>query len=150
EYAEHTSPSVWVRYALQSDPRDISPELASQRIDFGRNVYAIIWTTTPWTLPASMAIAFHPDEQYVAMQAGDSVYIVAERLAHATAQKCGFEGASVVARFAGSKLENTYFIHPFLPWPERKILGVTADYVTMDQGTGAVHTAPSHGADDFY
>lgn len=150
EYENHTSPSIWVRYKMQSDPRDIDPNLADERIHGNKEIYAIIWTTTPWTIPASMAIAFHPDEEYVAMATNDSVYIVAEKLANVTSEKCGFTGARTIARFNGRKLEHAYFYHPFLPWEERRILGVLADYVTMDQGTGAVHTAPSHGADDFY
>ena len=144
EYEMHTSPSIWVRYKMQSDPGAIDPALA------GKNVHAIIWTTTPWTLPASMAIAFHPDEEYVALAANDAVYIVADKLAKVTAEKCGFPDAKEIARFRGQKLDLAKFYHPFLPWEERQILGVLADYVTMDQGTGAVHTAPSHGADDFY
>ncbi|HLH07222.1 MAG TPA: isoleucine--tRNA ligase [Terriglobales bacterium] len=150
EYENHTSPSVWVRYAMQSDPRDIDTRLGEARIHSDKKIYAIIWTTTPWTLPASMAIAFHPDEEYVALETADSIYIVAAKLAAVTAEKCGFGEANAIARFPGRKLEHTWFYHPFLPWPERKILGVLADYVTMDQGTGAVHTAPAHGADDFY
>ena len=150
EYENHTSPSVWVRYALQSDSREIDPGLAEARIHGNKTVYAIIWTTTPWTLPASMAIAFHPDEEYVAIETSDSIYIVADKLASVTAEKCGFGDAKVAARFPGRKLEHAWFYHPFLPWPDRKVLGVLADYVTMDQGTGAVHTAPAHGADDFY
>lgn len=150
EYESHTSPSVWVRYAMQSDPRDIDPGLAEARIHGDKTVYAVIWTTTPWTLPASMAIAFHPDEEYVAIETGDGIYIVADKLASVTAEKCGFTDVKVAARFPGRKLEHAWFYHPFLPWPERKVLGVLADYVTMDQGTGAVHTAPAHGADDFY
>jgi isoleucyl-tRNA synthetase len=149
EYEDHTSPSVWVKYALTSDPAKIDPRLA------GKKVSTIIWTTTPWTLPASMAVAFHPDEQYVAFEIpGDNsnagVYIVAEKLAQATMDTC-FHGVHKLEdsfpRFPGSKLEGATFAHPFL---DRTILGVLADYVTMDQGTGAVHTAPSHGADDFY
>ncbi len=158
EYEMHTSPSIWVRYKMQSDPRDIDPQLAEERIHGrgadsagdGKPVYAIIWTTTPWTLPASMAIAFHPDEEYVALATDDSIYIVADKLAKVTAEKCGFADAKEVARFPGRKMEFAKFYHPFLPWEQRQILGVLADYVTMDQGTGAVHTAPSHGADDFY
>jgi isoleucyl-tRNA synthetase len=150
EYESHTSPSIWVRYRMQSDPRTVNHELASHRMWDGKPVYAIIWTTTPWTLPASLAIAFHPEEEYVAVQAADGLYIVAEKLAKITEEKCGLRDAKVVGRFPGGALEHTYFYHPFLPWPERKVLGVLADYVTMDQGTGAVHTAPSHGADDFY
>jgi isoleucyl-tRNA synthetase len=154
----HTSPSIWVKYKMQSDPRDLDERLhvggdahatAGETLAL-RTVNAIIWTTTPWTLPASMAIAFHPDEEYVALEKDGEVYIVADKLAKVTAEKCGFADAKEVARFPGRKMEHAKFYHPFLPWEERQILGVLADYVTMDQGTGAVHTAPSHGADDFY
>src|ERR1043165_5424674 len=140
EYANHTTPSVWVKYRMTSDPAQIDAALA------GKTVNTIIWTTTPWTLPASMAVAYHPDEEYVGLASGGEVYIVAEKLAQVTAEKCGLTH-DIVARFPGRKMERTTFAHPFL---ERSILGVLADYVTMDQGTGAVHTAPSHGADDFY
>src|SRR5262249_6700476 len=92
---------------------------------------------------------FHPDEEYVALEAEKDIFIVAAKLADATAEKCGFLGAKEVARFPGKALDNTWFYHPFLPWEQRRILGVNADYVTMDTGTGVVHTAPSHGADDF-
>ncbi|HYG99239.1 MAG TPA: isoleucine--tRNA ligase [Terriglobales bacterium] len=142
EYEMHTSPSIWVKYRLTSEPEKLDAALA------GKTVSTIIWTTTPWTLPASMAVAFHPDEQYIALEnASDGeFYIVAEKLAAQTGEKTGITG-QVVARFRGSKLEYATFAHPFL---DRQILGVLADYVTMDQGTGAVHTAPAHGADDFY
>ena len=141
EYENHTSPSIWVRYALTSEPENIDPALK------GKKVATIIWTTTPWTLPASMAVAFSPTEDYVALDDGEWTYIVAEKLAEETQRTCNLVNANRVATFPGKKLEYTTFAHPFL---DRKILGVIADYVTMDQGTGAVHTAPSHGADDFY
>jgi isoleucyl-tRNA synthetase len=145
EYEMHTSPSVYVRYAVKSNPAAIDPALVDRRVN------TIIWTTTPWTLPASLAVAFHPDFEYVALEQegeqGGQVYIVAEALAAATREACNLEAAAEVARFKGSKLERVVFQHPFL---EREILGVNADYVTTEQGTGAVHTAPSHGADDFY
>jgi isoleucyl-tRNA synthetase len=153
EYANHTSPSVYVKYALKSDPTAIAPELAA----FAGHVSTIIWTTTPWTLPASMAVAFHPRATYVALACEDGLYIVAEELAATTILKCNLKShahhgkpatlGDAVAHFPGSQLERLVFAHPFL---DRDILGVLADYVTMDQGTGAVHTAPSHGADDFY
>jgi len=149
EYENHLSPTVWVKYQLQSDPRTINPELADRRIHSGKPISTIIWTTTPWTLPASMAVAFHPEEKYVALEADKDIYIVAERLSKATAEKCGFPDAKPIAHFPGKAMENTYFYHPFLPWERRKILGVVADYVTMDTGTGVVHTAPAHGAEDF-
>ncbi len=141
EYEDHTSPSVWVKYRLTSDPAQINSALA------GKKASTIIWTTTPWTLPASLAVAFHPNEEYVALEAGGEVYMVAAKLARVTAEKTGLAGAKQIARFPGERMERVTFAHPFL---ERSILGVLAEYVTMDQGTGAVHTAPSHGADDFY
>ncbi len=142
EYENHTSPSVYVRYKLTSDAEAIAPVLA------GREVYTIIWTTTPWTLPASLAVAFHPDFEYVALENTDGkVYIVAAALAEATKAACDLDEATEIARFKGAVLERTAFQHPFL---ERSVLGVLATYVTADTGTGAVHTAPSHGADDFY
>ena len=149
EYETHTSPAVYVRYQLQSDPRGIDPALEQARIARGKLIYTIIWTTTPWTLPASMAVAFHPTEEYVALEAPDGIYIVAEKLARTVAEKSGFRDAKAIARFPGRVMEHTWFYHPFLPWERRKILGVLADYVTMDAGTGVVHTAPSHGAEDF-
>src|SRR5258707_11296397 len=112
----------------------------------GKKVSTIIWTTTPWTLPASMAVAFHPDEEYVALEYGGEVSIVAAKLAKEVAEKCNLPDARELAHFPGRKLERLNFQHPFL---DRKILGVLADYVTMDTGTGVVHTAPSHGAEDF-
>jgi isoleucyl-tRNA synthetase len=141
EYEMHTSPSVYVRYPLTSDAGAIDPALA------GKKVYTIIWTTTPWTLPASLAVAFHPEFDYVALENTDgNIYIVAEALAAAVREACKLEGASEIAKFKGSRLDRVTFQHPFL---DRSILGVNADYVTADTGTGAVHTAPSHGVDDF-
>jgi isoleucyl-tRNA synthetase len=140
EYENHTSSTVWVKYRLLDDPASIDAALA------GKKASTIIWTTTPWTLPASMAVAFHPDEEYVALQSGGEVYIVASKLAKDVAEKCGLADVRELAHFPGRKMERLNFQHPFL---DRKILGVLADYVTMDTGTGVVHTAPSHGAEDF-
>jgi isoleucyl-tRNA synthetase len=140
EYENHTSPTVWVKYGLLDDPAKIDAALA------GKTVSTIIWTTTPWTLPASMAVAFHPDEDYVALESGGEVYIVASKLAKDVAEKCNLADPRELAHFPGRKLEHLQFQHPFL---DRKILGVLAEYVTMDTGTGVVHTAPSHGAEDF-
>jgi isoleucyl-tRNA synthetase len=144
EYENRTSSTVWVKYALLDDPSRIDRALA------GKKLSTIIWTTTPWTLPASMAVAFHPNEEYVALESGGEAYIVASKLVLDTAVKCGLESGLAnprdLVRFPGRKLERLNFQHPFL---DRKVLGVLADYVTMDTGTGVVHTAPSHGAEDF-
>jgi isoleucyl-tRNA synthetase len=140
EYENHTSPSIWVRFALTSDPGRIDPSLA------GRKVYGLIWTTTPWTIPANMAIAFHPKFEYAIVDAGGDVYIVAAELLDATARVCGWTEYKELARVPGSRLEHTVFRHPFL---ERDSVGILAEHVTLEQGTGAVHTAPGHGHEDF-
>ncbi len=141
EYENHASPSVWVRFALKSPAELIDPALAAER------VYGLIWTTTPWTLPANLAIAFNPKLTYVAAKVADgAVYIVAEDLLAVTAERCGWPSAKVLATFPGSRLENVIFQHPFL---DRDSLGILGDHVTLEQGTGAVHTAPGHGHEDY-
>jgi len=150
EYEMHTSPSVYVRYKLTSDAAAIDPALA------GKPVYTIIWTTTPWTLPASLAVAFHPELEYVALATPDAVYIVAQALMSSVIAHCRLMSAAhptepasqadILALFPGTALDRTTFQHPFL---DRTVLGTNATYVTADQGTGAVHTAPAHGVDDF-
>lgn len=142
EYENHTSTTVWVKYRFTGDPAAIDPALR------GKQVFTVIWTTTPWTLPASMAVAFHPEEEYVALESESEgeVYIVAAKLADDFANKVGLEAPRPIAHFPGRKLEYASFAHPFL---DREIPGVLAEYVTMDTGTGVVHTAPSHGAEDF-
>jgi isoleucyl-tRNA synthetase len=144
EYEMHTSPSVYVRYRLTSSPETIAPELA------GREVYTIIWTTTPWTIPASQAVAFHPEMEYVAVSAGEGepVYMLAGALREEVEKRTGLKTLTEpLARFNGVRLDRAEFRHPFL---DRTVVGVNAEYVTADQGTGAVHTAPAHGVDDFY
>jgi isoleucyl-tRNA synthetase len=142
EYENHRSPSIYVRYRMTSDPAELDAALA------GRTVYVVIWTTTPWTLPASMALTFHPDFEYVAVESSDGteVYILEARRLKPTLADTGLQTRGVLARFQGRKLERTEFQHPFL---ERTVVGVVADYVTAEDGTGAVHTAPGHGREDF-
>jgi isoleucyl-tRNA synthetase len=155
EYEMHTSPSVYVRYKLTSSPEKVDARL------HGAEVWTIIWTTTPWTLPASRAVAFNPEIAYVALACDGGTYILAEALLEAVVTACNLKSASapqrpassddVIARFPGTKLDRVTFAHPFLEvdGKPREVLGVTADYVTTEQGTGAVHTAPAHGPDDF-
>ncbi len=142
EYENHKSPSIWVRFALtkNTDPTAIAPELA------GKQIYGLIWTTTPWTLPANLAIAYHPKFEYIAAAVGDAVYVVAAELLEATARNCNWSDPAVIARFHGSKLEGAIFRHPFM---ERDSVGILGDHVTLEQGTGAVHTAPGHGQEDY-
>jgi isoleucyl-tRNA synthetase len=171
EYHRHVSPSVYVKFPLASDPALIDPALA------GRKVFILIWTTTPWTLPANLGIAVHPDFEYSAFVHGDEVYIVASDLVDAVITKCelaqsttdgGQQSAEVLARFPGSKLDRLEARHPWLDRPsllmvgEHVTLGGEADAETeldvseaaekspsSKAGTGAVHTAPGHGHDDF-
>jgi len=140
EYEDHKSPSIWVRFPLISDPAELDEALA------GQQVYGLIWTTTPWTLPANLAIAYHPEHQYAAVATDGAVYIVAEELIEATANACGWREKRVLARFDGKRLEGTRYWHPFL---ERQAIGVLGEHVTLEQGTGAVHTAPGHGHEDY-
>jgi isoleucyl-tRNA synthetase len=163
EYHQHTSPSVYVKFPLQSDPASIDPALA------GRKVFVLIWTTTPWTLPANLGIAVHPDFEYSAFEHGDEVYIVASELVEAVAAKCGLgSDMKVLARFPGSKLDRLEARHP---WIDRTSLLMIGEHVTLGgeadaeteldvseaekkpsdskAGTGCVHTAPGHGHDDF-
>jgi len=150
EYEIDTSPSIWVRYPLTSDPAKIDENLTGKtdapNLTDKKKIATIIWTTTPWTLPASMAITFSPDAEYVALDTGEWIYIVAKALAQQTIEKCHLGDAKEIASFPSATLEYATFAHPFL---DRQVLGVLGDYVTMDTGTGAVHTAPAHGADDF-
>ncbi|MGH9487890.1 MAG: isoleucine--tRNA ligase [Terriglobales bacterium] len=141
EYKQHRSPTVWVQYACAGGqlPAGLT----------GENLYAAVWTTTPWTLPASMALAFHPDLEYVAVRHRNGrVYLMAAVRMAATAEAIGAawsEGA-VVTRFRGREIEEAKFRHP---WLEREIRAVLGNYITTDQGSGIVHTAPGHGAEDF-
>jgi isoleucyl-tRNA synthetase len=171
EYREHTSPSVYVKFPLVSDPAQIDEALT------GRKVFFLIWTTTPWTLPANLGIAVNPEFEYAAFENGDEVYVVASELLGAVASKCDIGerdangeriAPTVLARFPGSRLDRLECRHAWLDRPSLVMLG---DHVTLGgeadaeteldvkeareksatskAGTGLVHTAPGHGHDDF-
>jgi len=145
EYENHTSPSIYVEFPLSDAGGDALgarvPELA------GRKVSALIWTTTPWTIPSNLALAFHPEAMYAAYPFGERVVIVAEALADTLTNILGQPFADPVVRVPGTVFDGLRFTHPLYA---RDSLGVLADYVTLDTGTGVVHTAPGHGADDFH
>ena len=140
EYRDKTSPSIYVRFPVLSDLSPKFPALA------GRNVFVLIWTTTPWTLPANLAIAFHPDHEYVAAEAGGDVYILAKKLLPVVAGELGWRDPKALAVFPGREMEGLKARHP---WIDRESVFVLAEYVTLEDGTGAVHTAPGHGQDDY-
>jgi len=144
EYEPHTSPSIYVEFPLS--PNDHGTLAGRVPALAGRDVTVLIWTTTPWTIPANLAIAFHPDVDYGAYEHEGRAVILAEALAETVATVTGRHLGPKVASFKGTAMERVQFRHPLY---ERDSLGVLADYVTLDQGTGVVHTAPGHGADDF-
>ncbi len=138
EYAEHKSPSIYVRFPLVSDPTGL--------FDGHENSYTIIWTTTPWTIPANLGAAVHPDYEYVFVDAGDARYLLAADLASKTMSDIGVEDYCVAKTVKGSDLDGMVFRHPIYDRPSPL---VHANYVTLDEGTGVVHTAPGHGREDF-
>ncbi|MEO6259639.1 MAG: isoleucine--tRNA ligase [Thermoanaerobaculia bacterium] len=141
EYDDHTSPSVYVRFRLTDE------SVASLDLPVEKPCYAVIWTTTPWTLPANMAIAVKPDFEYAVVEHDGAHFLVARELLSSVAAKFGWSGERVVKVFRGEALEHLKYRHAFLP---REGLIVLGDYVTLEAGTGLVHTAPGHGTDDFY
>jgi isoleucyl-tRNA synthetase len=144
EYSDHASPSIYVEFQLADDS---AIELAARVPALaGRAVSVLIWTTTPWTIPSNLAVAFHPDLQYGAYEVEEQTVIVAEALASRVGEAVGKTFGHPIARMAGSALERLRFRHPLY---DRDSLAVLGDYVTLEAGTGAVHTAPGHGADDF-
>jgi len=131
EYADEQSDSIYVKFPLKDDP----------------NTFIIIWTTTPWTLPANLAIAVHPDFDYIQFDVDGEKWIMAKALVGELMGKIGHEQTITVEKsWKGRELEGQKALHPFL---DRESLVVLADYVTLDTGTGCVHTAPGHGADDY-
>ncbi len=171
EYRLHTSPSIYVKFPLVTDPSEIDPALAGKRVSL------VIWTTTPWTIPANLGIAVHPDFEYVAVEQNGEVLIVAADLLGFVVVKCclGMPDEKgerhiqpILARFKGSKLDRMKAKHP---WIDRESLIMNGEHVTMGGesdaetevdvsearekkdtakgGTGLVHTAPGHGHDDF-
>ena len=141
EYEQHSSPSIFVKFPLISDLSATFPSLK------GKKVYVVIWTTTPWTIPANLAIALHPDLDYVAADVGNNeVMILAEGLFHICMDSFGIESYNIIEKFRASVLENKKAKHPLY---DRESLVVLAPYVTLEAGTGCVHTAPGHGREDY-
>jgi len=145
EYIDHSSPSITVKFPASQDLKAFVQERFGIQ---GDSLFVLIWTTTPWTLPANLAVAFHPDFDYVIAETGEELWIVAEeRLFPLLAEFDMDQGdVRVIGRFRGSDVEGLHALHPFL---DRESLLVNAYYVTLDTGTGCVHTAPGHGEDDY-
>ena len=138
EYEDHTSPSVWVKFGVLGGGKSDAIRMP--------DVNAIIWTTTPWTLPHNRALAFHPDFDYAVVETEKGAFLLAAERVAALQAECGINEVRVRSNWKGRDFEGTRFQHPFLPI---QVPGILADYVTLDQGSGIVHTAPGHGSDDF-
>jgi isoleucyl-tRNA synthetase len=130
EYADHVSQSVYVKFKLKGEP----------------NTFVLIWTTTPWTLPANLAVAFNPTFHYSLVMAEGGTYLVANPLLSVTAQKLGWESYQIVRTLYGEELATVEYEHPFCARTGKLY---PAEFVTADTGTGFVHIAPGHGADDY-
>jgi isoleucyl-tRNA synthetase len=139
EYQDHKSPSIYVKFRLNAAS-------AAKLGDFKKPVYAVIWTTTPWTLPANVAIALNEKFNYGAYDTGQEVWILGQELADGLFEKAGIK-PPLVKEFKGKEFDRLEAGHPFIE--ERSVLLCLAPYVTAESGTGLVHTAPGHGADDY-
>ncbi|MGI6345230.1 MAG: isoleucine--tRNA ligase [Bacillota bacterium] len=140
EYADAKSPSIYVRFQVVDDPQQVFPDL-------GKPIYYLIWTTTPWTLPANVAIALNEKFEYALVDAGDFVLVMAKDLVENVCQAIGLTDYEVGSTFMGQELEGMSCQHPFIA--DRRSLIILGNHVTLEAGTGCVHTAPGHGVDDF-
>ncbi len=156
EYEDHTSNSIYVRFPLWNDPNGVFALPDAAPVTHGESgegvpAYVLIWTTTPWTIPANVAVAVHPAAEYVVVRAvsgeGDTnYYLVAQPLLASVMETVGVTEVEIVKTVQGEQLDGLVFRHPLF---HRTSPVVQADYVTMDSGTGIVHTAPGHGKEDF-
>ena len=141
EYADETSPSIFVRFPFSNDPAAVDAQLA------GKKLYFVIWTTTPWTIPANLAVALHPDFEYAAVDVGNNeVYVLARELVEACMAQFGIATYEVLATFQAQAWEKMRCRHPLY---DRDSLIILGDHVTLEAGTGCVHTAPGHGREDY-
>ncbi len=167
EYDAQTSPSIYVKFPvtaggvlnppLDSSPisnlqsslptSNLSPPTSQSSADAVNNTFCLIWTTTPWTIPANLALAVHPDFSYVLVQNGDEKYLLAEGRLEEVKKETGGENWSIISRYQGRDLQDIVCRHPFL---DRDAPVLLTDFVTLEQGTGCVHMAPGHGLDDYY
>ena len=147
EYEEFRTDHVYVKFPFAELPEELA-EAAGDR-----KAFVVIWTTTPWTLPANLAVALHPELTYELVAVGDEVYVLAEGLRDEVLKNCKIDDFEVLAQFEGRKLVGELGVGLGLqadhPWLDRKSVVLPADYVTLEQGTGCVHTAPGHGQEDF-
>ncbi|MEW6139732.1 MAG: isoleucine--tRNA ligase [Thermodesulfobacteriota bacterium] len=140
EYMDASAPSIYVRFPAKDDFSTVLPTVK------GKNTYVVIWTTTPWTIPANLAVALHPDESYAVVEVADEAFILAERLVPVNMDSFGIRDYKIVETFNGRLLEGLRLRHPLY---DRDSQIIMAPFVTLDTGTGCVHVAPGHGQEDY-
>ena len=143
EYADQKTPTIYVKLPIVKDNGQ-RPEAAK-----GKKAYMLIWTTTPWTIPANVGVTLNPKFEYAWVENGDEVLFMAKDLVQAVAQDCGLTFGAVLGTTMGKDMEYAECEHPFPEYNHRKSLVCLADYVDLETGTGCVHTAPGHGDVDF-
>ena len=148
EYEDHLSPSVYVKFPFTASPAEMGSEqrLGLPKIKELKAVSAVIWTTTPWTLPANQAVCLHPDFDYAVLQVGEEAFVVAVGLEDVFAKACKIEKVEVLGKKKGKDFEG-WTCHP--PFAKKEVPILNGDFVTLEQGTGCVHIAPGHGMDDY-
>lgn len=142
EYADKTSPSIYVKFRVINPGGKFIPDSVN-------GTYFVIWTTTPWTIPANMALALHPKHMYSLVRTTDGEFIIAQDLASECMQSVGYENDEYIITenaWTGAELTGIICLHP---WIDREVKVITGEHVTLEQGTGVVHTAPGHGEEDY-
>ena len=138
EYEDKVSYSIWVAFPLKEDKNSIFSDID--------DLHVIVWTTTPWTLPGNVAVAFNPDFKYLVVKADGKNYLLAEVLYEKNKELLGWNQVEILKELKGKEIEGTVFINPVM---DRESVAILADFVTSEQGTGCVHIAPGHGEEDF-
>jgi isoleucyl-tRNA synthetase len=146
EYEDHTSPSIYVKFPFTKSPRELAQVFGLPALADAEAVSIVIWTTTPWTLPANQAVCLHPDLDYAFVKVGTEVVVVADKLVEAVAKACSLSGHRVLGVKKGQVFESLLTKRPVLEGEAPITLG---EFVTLEQGTGCVHIAPGHGQEDY-
>ena len=143
EYEDHVSPSIYVKFEI------LKPEGKLKELSANKKIYALVWTTTPWTLISNVAIAVHPDFKYALLETRGEVWLMQEDLVSALMQNLAIKDYKIIGNILGKNLENIAYGDIFQPPRRRDLKFILADYVSKEEGTGCVHTAPGHGQEDY-
>ncbi len=136
EYADHSSPSIYVKFKVKNGKNILN----------AKDTFIVIWTTTPWTIPANLAIALHPDFEYSTVKIGNEIWLLATELIETCMNNFGIADYKIISTYKGAELEHIVCEHPFI---KRDSVVILANHVTLESGTGCVHTAPGHGQEDY-